>query len=165
MKTNLELVDLLRSRANVSYEDAKAALEACDYDIVEALIQLEKKDQLKKSRREQACRHENNFKKFCKEVMDIKFLIKKKRDIIMNLPLVIVGLFAIVTLPLFLVFIGIAIITGHKFQIRRGSEIIKVKKVFDDIKENINDMTEDEEPLEPSTGAEETASDKSTSQS
>lgn len=143
MKSNLELVDLLRSRANVSYEDAKAALEACDYDVVEALIELEKNDKIRKSKHERACRHENNFKNFCKEVMNIKFLIKKKNDIVINLPLVIVGLFALVTLPLFVIFIGIAIITGHKFQIKKGDEIVKVKKVFDDFKENINDMTDE----------------------
>lgn len=144
MKSNLELVDLLRSRANVSYEDAKAALEACDYDVVEALIELEKNDKIRKNKRERACRHENNFKNFCKEVMNIKFLIKKKQDIVMNLPLVIVGLFALVTLPLFVIFIGLAIITGHKFQIKKGDEIVKVKKVFDDFKENINDMTDED---------------------
>lgn len=145
MKTNLELVDLLRARANVSYEDAKAALEACDYDIVEALIELEKKDKLRKNRRERACHHENNFKRFCKEVMNINFIVKKKKDVILNLPLVIVGLFAIMTLPFFILFLGIAIITGHKFQIRKGNDIIPVKKVFDDIKESVQDMTKDDE--------------------
>ena len=34
MKVNLELIDLLRERADVSYEDAKMALERCDNDIV-----------------------------------------------------------------------------------------------------------------------------------
>lgn len=145
MKNNLEMIDLLRSRANVSYEDAKEALEACDYDVVEALIQLEKKDKIRKNRCERARYHENNFKSFCKEVMNIKFLIKKNKDIVMNIPLIIVGLFAVVTLPLFIIFLGIAVITGHKFQITKDDEIVKVKKVFDDIKENINEMTQTEE--------------------
>ncbi len=144
MKSNLELIDLLRERANVSYEDAKTALEACDYDVVEALIKLEKNDKIKKSRQERAKRHESNFKSFFNEVMNIKFLVKKKRDIIINIPLVVAALFALVTLPLFVIFIGIAIITGHKFQIKKGDEIVQVKKVFDDIKENIHDMTGDE---------------------
>lgn len=55
------------------------------------------------------------------------------------------GLFALVTLPLFIIFIGLAIITGHKFQIRKGEEIVKVKKVFDDLKDNIHDMTKDDD--------------------
>jgi len=156
MKSNLELIDLLRERANVSYEDAKAALEACDYDVVEALIKLEKNDRIKKTRQERAKRHESNFKSFFNEVMNIKFLVKKNRDIVINIPLVVAALFAVVTLPLFVIFIGIAIITGHKFQIKKGDEIVKVKKVFDDIKENIHDMTADEE----STDAQSTTDQK-----
>jgi len=39
----LEQVEKLRERANVSYDDAKAALEASNGDVLEALIQLEKK--------------------------------------------------------------------------------------------------------------------------
>lgn len=39
---NLEKVELLRTKANVSYEDAKSALEACNYDTLDALIYLEK---------------------------------------------------------------------------------------------------------------------------
>ncbi len=145
MKNNLELIDLLRERANVSYEDAKTALEACNYDVVEALIKLEKSDKIKKNRQERAKKHETNLKSFFDEVMNIKFIVKKKNEIVLNLPLAVAGLFALVTLPLFIIFIGLAIITGHKFQIRKGEEIVKVKKVFDDLKDNIHDMTKDDD--------------------
>lgn len=40
--TNFDSVEKLRERANVSYEDAKAALDACDGDLLDALIYLEK---------------------------------------------------------------------------------------------------------------------------
>lgn len=39
----LEQVEKLRERANVSYDEAKTALEAANGDVLEALIQLEKK--------------------------------------------------------------------------------------------------------------------------
>lgn len=38
----LDQVEKLRERMNVSYEDAKAALEACDDDMLDAIIYLEK---------------------------------------------------------------------------------------------------------------------------
>jgi hypothetical protein len=38
----LEQVEKLREKANVSFEEAKAALDACDGDLLEALIYLEK---------------------------------------------------------------------------------------------------------------------------
>ena len=38
---HLEKVEKLREKANVSYEEAKAALESCDWDILDALVKLE----------------------------------------------------------------------------------------------------------------------------
>lgn len=38
---HLEKVEKLRQRANVSYEEAKAALEQCDWDMLEAIVLLE----------------------------------------------------------------------------------------------------------------------------
>lgn len=39
---NLEKVEKLRERTGVSYEDAKNALTACDFDMLDALVYLEK---------------------------------------------------------------------------------------------------------------------------
>ena len=39
---SIEMVEKLRERANVSYEEANAALDACGGDLLEALIMLEK---------------------------------------------------------------------------------------------------------------------------
>ena len=43
----LEQVEKLREKANVSYDEAKAALDACNGDLLEALIYLEKKGKVK----------------------------------------------------------------------------------------------------------------------
>lgn len=43
----LEKVEKLRAKTGVSYEDAKNALEACDYDLLDAIIYLEKLDKVK----------------------------------------------------------------------------------------------------------------------
>lgn len=37
----LEKVELVREKCGVSYQDAKEALEACDYDVLDAIIWLE----------------------------------------------------------------------------------------------------------------------------
>lgn len=39
---NLEKVEKLREKTGVTYEDAKMALEACNYDMLDAIIYLEK---------------------------------------------------------------------------------------------------------------------------
>ena len=43
---HFEMVEKLRSKAQVSYEDAKAALEACDWDLLDALVYLEQQGKL-----------------------------------------------------------------------------------------------------------------------
>ena len=43
---HLEMVEKLREKANVSYEEATQALEACDWDLLDALLMLESKGRL-----------------------------------------------------------------------------------------------------------------------
>ena len=44
----LELVDKLREKADISYEEAKVALESSNWDILEAMLYLENKGIIKK---------------------------------------------------------------------------------------------------------------------
>ena len=46
MKITLEQIDFLRERANVSYKEAKEALEQSEGDMVEALVMLEKQNKI-----------------------------------------------------------------------------------------------------------------------
>ena len=50
---NFEKVEKLREKAGVSYEEAKTALEQCNYDLLDAMIYLEK--QGKVQNREPVC--------------------------------------------------------------------------------------------------------------
>ena len=43
----LEKVEKLREKTGVSYEDAKNDQEKCDYDLLDAIINLEKMDKVK----------------------------------------------------------------------------------------------------------------------
>ena len=40
--TNYEMVEMLREKANVTYEEAKVALEAVNWDLLDAMVLLEK---------------------------------------------------------------------------------------------------------------------------
>ena len=44
---HIEMVERLRERANVSYEEARAALERSDWDMLDALIELEKQGRVR----------------------------------------------------------------------------------------------------------------------
>ncbi|NLT58880.1 MAG: hypothetical protein GXX99_07965 [Clostridiales bacterium] len=43
----IEMVESLRNRANVSYEEAKQALERCNWDLLDALVMLEGQGRVK----------------------------------------------------------------------------------------------------------------------
>ena len=43
---HLEMVEKLREKANVSYEEASAALEKCNWDLLDALLLLESEGKL-----------------------------------------------------------------------------------------------------------------------
>ena len=45
--TNFEMVERLRMKANVSYEEAKAALEASNWDLLDAMVLLEREGKVK----------------------------------------------------------------------------------------------------------------------
>ena len=44
---HFEMVEKLRTKANVSYEEAKAALEKTDWDVLDALVLLENEGKVK----------------------------------------------------------------------------------------------------------------------
>ena len=45
---NLKLIDKLKNKANISYEEAKDVLEKSDWDILNAMLYLEEKNKIKK---------------------------------------------------------------------------------------------------------------------
>lgn len=47
MMDNLEKVEKLKEKANISYEEAKEILEQCDWDLLDAVIELENKGKIK----------------------------------------------------------------------------------------------------------------------
>ncbi len=47
--TNYEMVELLRKKANVSYEEAKEALEAASWDLLDAIVLLEREGKVQEN--------------------------------------------------------------------------------------------------------------------
>lgn len=142
MSIDLKLIDELKKRADVSYEDAKEALEKNNGDLVEALIYLEKQNKVKTE-------PENGFissvKKIIKKGNRIKFIIKKEESTILSIPLT-AGIIITVFAP-YVTVIGIilAIFTGHKirFQSAEGEDmkvnetVDKVTNIVDKVKTNL----------------------------
>jgi hypothetical protein len=135
MTVGLELIEMLRERAHVSYEEAKDALEKCNNDIVEALIYLEKQDKIKAPPKGScASGFGTTVKKAFKTCNETRFKISKQEQNIVDLPLTIGIITTAIVPPLTVVGLLAALFTGHKIRLEKpGGEDLKINKTLDDI--------------------------------
>lgn len=84
---NLEKIDILRERMNVTYEQARLALEGVNWDVVEALVKLEKDE---KSRKEEIFVRGNELVEKVKELVRkgnvTKIRVKQDDKILVEIP-------------------------------------------------------------------------------
>lgn len=116
MSVNLEKIDMLRERVNVSYNEAKEVLEKFDGDIVEAIIYLEKDKNFKTTKPD----FSDQAKTFFERVNQWKLVVKKKDQTLINLNLVISVIFALFAFPFTLLMLALALFTGHRIKITKG---------------------------------------------
>lgn len=83
---SLEQIDLLMRRTNVTYTEAKNALEQCDGDVVEALLYLEKLENSYNQNLKQYT-NDNSFVSFIDKLNTTPFIMKKKDKIYIHVPL------------------------------------------------------------------------------
>ena len=137
-----EMVEKLRQKANVSYEDAKTALEACDWDILDALILLENQGKVKEGPggkeystqyQEETVRRtdvESDFKKGMKRLWKfICMLVRKgnansfiisnrKREELISMPITVLVLLLIGFWPLSLIALVVGLFVGGRYSFR-----------------------------------------------
>lgn len=131
MTFNLDHIDELKRRANVSYGDAKEALEHCNGDLLEALIYLEKENRIKPEK-EHNC--PSKMKSLFHKANNTRFVIKKKDRTVLDLSVtvsVILTVFAsYIVIPVLL----LALVTGHRMKFKgKGGEDIKVNETLNKI--------------------------------
>lgn len=137
MSVSLDKVDTIMKRADVSYEEAKEALENHEGDIVEALIELEKGDKTKKSKKkvkeninEKSCSFFNRIAKEIKKLHCYKFKVKKESDQVLSIPLTIAILIIIFTFPISLIALGALLCIGYKISIKTKDSEVDVKDII-----------------------------------
>lgn len=150
MSINLEKIDLLKERANVSYTEAKEALERTNGDLVEALILLEKESKIKKSKKnfsehidEKGSNISEEIRKFFRTMRSYNFRVTKSGKIYLDVPLVLAMVLAILCMPTSMVIAFILFVTGFRFMMVKndGTE----KDMQDAIKEAVSKFEEKEE--------------------
>ncbi|WP_432661838.1 DUF4342 domain-containing protein [Wukongibacter baidiensis] len=143
MKATLEQIDSLRERANVSYEDAKEALEKFEGDIVEALVYLEKEKKIKaRKKAESRGQFVDKLKKIIKKGNDTKFVIKNSKGTVLNIPITLAIIVSILATPFVIIALLAALLTKHRISIKKtDGENLEVNKVFDKMTDAVDNMT------------------------
>lgn len=152
MSIDLEKIDAVIERTGVSYKDAKEALEANNYDVVEAIIYLEEKgDSIGSFTQNIEGKGEKlleKLKELIKEGNVNKITIKKGDEILANIP-INAGAIGFALSP-FWATLGItaAVLTKHTIEItKKDGEVIDLKeasertinKVKSDLKKDKSD--------------------------
>lgn len=144
MNVSLEQIDELRRRANVGYEEAKDALERCNGDIVEALIYLERNNKAKGgSYNNSGYGFMESVKKLVKQGQETRFVIRKKENTVLNVPVNAVLLTTVVMPPLTVVGGAAALFTGHRIRFERPSGCdMEINRVMDKVADAADNMKE-----------------------
>ncbi len=130
----LEQVDLLIQRANVSYTEAKEALEQCDGDVVEALLYLEKAEKINTKKSASSSSTEKLIS-FIDKLNATTFIMKKKERIYVNVPLSVALIAIILCFHVSILAIIVAIIFGVRIAIIGENDIAsKINSTIDEFK-------------------------------
>jgi hypothetical protein len=150
----LEKIDIIRERTGVTYGEARESLEACDGNVVDALIYIEK---TQKSNMEDLYTTKDEFVTWIKQLIKkgniTRIKIKKEEKIIVDVPVnagVATGVLALIWSPIIAVIgIGVGALTAVASNLtieitkEDGSvEVVNkiIKGTMQDVKEKVNDM-------------------------
>lgn len=149
----LEKIDIIRERTDATYADAKEALEFCEGNVVDALINIEEKQ---KNEKNQVYATKEEFLNWIKEIIKkgnvTRIKIKKDEKVIIDLPIT-GGIAATVVAyliwaPLLAIGVLTAVVSKVTIEITKDDGSVEVinkliKTTVDDVKDKVNDITTD----------------------
>ena len=169
MSITLEKIDHIRERANVTYTEAKEALEATDGNMIDAIILLEKEhkthgsgpkktqQQEKSEYRRQATKNTaddllEGFKKILKTLNETRVIMFNEQRVVFDVSMTITLLLAAFAFPLTVAILIIGLLTGQRFKISKKSKVSetlnrffdKASAVTDDVLKNFNQSKDQE---------------------
>ncbi|NLX61372.1 MAG: DUF4342 domain-containing protein [Tissierellia bacterium] len=133
MDITLEMIDSVVSRTNVSFKEAKEALEKTNGDVVEAIIYIEssQKSNLSSELTDIGNAMINKVKEILEKGNVTRITVKKDGDIILNLPVTAAAVGAIISVPLALIGLGGALLSKCTIEIQKeDGEIINVNNMI-----------------------------------
>lgn len=151
MSVSLEKIDMLMERANISYKEAKEALELYDGDMVEALIHLEASNKTagpkgahkmhrngarpNGSTQGKTNKPDRDFmediKKFIQKMHKTSFVVGNKHKRLLDIPLTIAALLVLFTMPVSLFILILPYLFGYKISILDAEgKKVNIEKTF-----------------------------------
>lgn len=153
MNITLENIDDLRIRANISYKEAKEALEKSEGNMIDAIILLENEnktvyDRAKKQNATATDRQNQNekkeqykaqaddfflsFKKFIVSLNETRVIMYNSKRVVLDISSTITILATIFAFPIVLGIFVIGLVTGNKYKIvRKDKKADIINKVLD----------------------------------
>ena len=145
-----EMVEKLREKANVSYEEAKAALEAADWNLLDALVLLENQGKVSggtdySTKSETHWEHSHDHRRHAEAAGRVGrqvatginnlnryfVLFNRKGETMFELPLLVMILLLVfgfwITVPLLIV----GLFFGFKYSLKGSAGVEKVNRVMD----------------------------------
>lgn len=148
MAISMELIDEMRKRTNCSYQEAKELLEKHNGDLVDAIIEFEKKHG--SGSRHSSTEKNRGFGKKIKGLIQkgfvTRFIIEKDGNTVLNIPVNVLILAVLITMPIFWLYvIGFIVIyfMGYKIRFRKeeGQEV-DVSELVDELGSKVKTATE-----------------------
>lgn len=142
MTITLEQIDELRKRANVSFEDAREALQECNGDLVEAIVYLEKNGKIKStSSSEPKDSFWDKFKALVNKGNNTRFIMYKRDKTIINLSVTISIIIAALAFHIAIIGLVVALVAGYRFKfVKNNGEDMKVNETLDKMHNNIDNI-------------------------
>lgn len=150
MNISIELIDEMRKRTNCSYQEAKELLEKHDGDLIEAIVEFEKGQgqscKTKKQSTDDAGKFGKKVKKLVQKGFITRFVIEKDENTILNIPVNILILIVLFTMPVFWLYLILFVVLyfmGYKIRIRKeeGQEV-DINEIVDGIGSKVKTATE-----------------------
>ncbi len=160
---NFEKVEKLREKANVSFEEAKAALEEANWDLLDAMIALEKQGKAEEHKEtystkddadlmvvdepEKKERRGNAFtdkvKALWHKSCENNFVVERNEDVIVNIPIWVFILILVFTWHITLIVMVVALFFGCKYSFRGADEMKLANDVCDKVSEAADKVKEE----------------------
>lgn len=158
MNISIELIDEMRKRTNCSYQEAKELLEKHNGDMIEAIIDFERKQGPKSKHKNH--HHEHNHGEKAKSLFNkgfkTRFIIEKDGSIILNISVNVLILGLLLTMPVIIldmIFFVVIYLMGYKIRIRKeeGKEV-DINEFVDDLSTKVKTAADKmtEKPVENS---------------